>query len=44
MCDFFSQLTPMWNSIDRRAMERELNPDQQAFSIDDYNTLDDVRI
>jgi hypothetical protein len=34
----------MWNAIDVRAMERELNPDQQAFVIDDYNTLDDVRI
>jgi hypothetical protein len=31
-------LTPMWNAIDRRALE----PEQQAFNIDDYNTIEDI--
>jgi len=31
-------LTPMWNEIDSRSM----NPEKQAFNIDDFNTLDDI--
>jgi carboxypeptidase A2 len=36
--DVQSQLTPMWNSIDRR----ELEAGQLAFDIDDFNTVDDI--
>jgi len=33
-------LTPMWNEIDSRAM----NPDKKAFNLNDFNTIEDVRI
>jgi carboxypeptidase A2 len=36
--DVQDQLTPMWNDIESRS----LNPEQQAFNIDDYNTIDDI--